>query len=200
MFARRAQILQRQGQALQDDNRSGLPSRLSVNFRKYLVLAGVTVFAAAGDSMLSHGMKQTGSISVHHLQGVIFAVLNPWVAVGILLLLAFFATYMTALSWADLTYVLPATSLGYVILALVARFVLHEHVSPLRWLGIVLITGGVGFVAGGPSLTERHPALLQPESSESGDEVSVVAAAAKAPLLAKDARNGAPQVGVRGES
>jgi|HubBroStandDraft_4_1064222.scaffolds.fasta_scaffold79052_2 drug/metabolite transporter (DMT)-like permease len=154
-FARRAQILQRQKLALQDDNRSALPSKPPVNFRKYLVLAGVTVFAAAGDSMLSHGMKQVGSISVNHVQGVIFAVLNPWVAVGILLLLAFFATYMTALSWADLTYVLPATSLGYVILALVARFVLHEHVSPLRWLGIVLITGGVGFVAGGPELTKH---------------------------------------------
>ena len=65
-----------------------------MTFRKYLVLAGVTVFAAAGDSMLSHGMKQTGSISLHHLQGVILAVRNPWVAVGILLLLAFFASYM----------------------------------------------------------------------------------------------------------
>ena len=129
-----------------------------MNFRKYLVLAGVTVFAAAGDSMLSHGMKQVGSISIHHLQGVIFAILNPWVAVGILLLLAFFATYMSALSWADLTYVLPATSLGYVILALVARFVLHEHVSPLRWMGIALITGGVGFIAGGPELTKHERA------------------------------------------
>jgi drug/metabolite transporter (DMT)-like permease len=124
-----------------------------VNFRKYLVLVGVTVFAAAGDSMLSHGMKQTGNISIHHLQGVIFAILNPWVAVGILLLLAFFSTYMTALSWADLTYVLPATSFGYVLLALVARFVLHEHVSPLRWLGIAFITGGVGFIAGGTEIT-----------------------------------------------
>jgi uncharacterized membrane protein len=146
-----------------------------MNLRKYLVLAGVTVFAAAGDSMLSHGMKQIGSISVNYLQGVIFAVLNPWVAVGILLLLAFFATYMTALSWADLTYVLPATSLGYVLLALVARFVLHEHVSPLRWLGIILITGGVGFVAGGPSLTEHHSAQARAERAE--DEARVGAAA-----------------------
>jgi drug/metabolite transporter (DMT)-like permease len=124
-----------------------------VSLRKYLVLAGVTVFAAAGDSVLSHGMKQTGSISLHHLQGVIFAVLNPWVALGILLLLAFFVAYMNALSWADLTYVLPATSLGYVLLALIARFALHEYVSPLRWVGIALISGGVGFVAGGPALT-----------------------------------------------
>ena len=165
-----------------------------MNFRKYLVLAGVTVFAAAGDSMLSHGMKQVGSISVGRLQSVIFAVLNPWVAIGILLLLAFFATYMTALSWADLTYVLPATSLGYVILALVARFVLHEHVSPLRWTGIALITGGVGFIAGGPELT-------RPEHGAAPvDEPCTVAASppidsAQGKLLAKDARNGAPQVG-----
>jgi len=149
-----------------------------VNFRKYLVLAGVTVFAAAGDSMLSHGMKQTGSISLNHLQGVIFAVLNPWVAIGILLLLAFFATYMTALSWADLTYVLPATSLGYVLLALVARFVLHEHVSPLRWLGVALITGGVGFVAGGPSLTEHpHPDPAHPSAEHAEGEAHVTATA-----------------------
>ena len=135
-----------------------------VTFRKYLVLVGVTLFASTGDSMLAHGMKQAGSISPRHLPSVIFAVLNPWVAGGILLLLAFFAAYMTALSWADLTYVLPATSLGYVILALIARFVLHEHVSPLRWLGIALISGGVGFVAGGPAKTSH--AHDEPEPAE----------------------------------
>lgn len=158
-----------------------------MNFRKYLVLAGVTVFAAAGDSMLSHGMKQTGSISLHHLQGVIVAVLNPWVAGGILLLLAFFATYTTALSWADLTYVLPATSFGYVLLALVAKFALHEHVSPMRWLGIALITGGVGFIAGGPEITVQ-PAKGMPAA----DGTISVVTAASSPLLAKDARSGVP--------
>ena len=127
-----------------------------MTFRKYLVLAGVAVFASAGDSMLSHGMKQTGGISLHHLGGLIVAVINPWVALGIALLLAFFACYMSALSWADLTYVLPATSLGYVLLALVARFALHEQVSPLRWMGIALISGGVGFVAGTPASTHQH--------------------------------------------
>jgi drug/metabolite transporter (DMT)-like permease len=137
-----------------------------MTFRKYLVLAGVTLFAAAGDTMLSHGMKQTGNISPDHLQGVILAILNPWVAIGILLLLAFFATYMTALSWADLTYVLPATSLGYVILALVARFVLHEHVSPMRWLGIALITSGVGFIAGGPEITHHPKEISRTEGIE----------------------------------
>ena len=121
--------------------------------RKYFVLAGVTVFAPAGDSMLSYGMKQVGGVSPSHLQTVVAAVLNPWVAVGILLLLAFIILNMTALSWADLTYVLPATSFGYVLVALIARFALHEHITPLRWVGIALIAGGVGFVAGGPALT-----------------------------------------------
>jgi drug/metabolite transporter (DMT)-like permease len=136
-----------------------------LTFRKYLVLAGVTVFAAAGDSMLSHGMKQVGNISFHNIGSLLFAVTNPWVAIGILLLLAFFASYMNALSWADLTYVLPASSLGYVLLALVARFALHEQVSPLRWAGIALISGGVGFVAGGPSVTHHSDT----GSSSAGD-------------------------------
>lgn len=143
---------------------------MKLSFRKYLVLAGVTVFAAAGDSMLSHGMKQTGAISIHHLQSLIAAIVNPWVAIGILLLLAFFAAYMNALSWADLTYVLPATSLGYVLLALLARFALHEQVSPMRWLGIAFISGGVGFVAGGPALTKHHPHGPRSDVPPSGEE------------------------------
>ena len=132
-----------------------------MTFRKYLVLAGVTVFAAAGDSMLSHGMKQTGNISLHHLQGChLWRYSIPGSPSEFSLLLAFFASYMNALSWADLTYVLPATSLGYVLLALVAKFALHEQVSPLRWMGIALISGGVSFVAGGPALTVSRPAHI----------------------------------------
>ncbi len=126
-----------------------------MTFRKYLVLAGIAVFATAGDSLLARGMKELGNVNVspHNLSALLLAILNPWVAAGILLLLAFFACYMSALSWADLTYVLPATSLGYVLVALIARFGFHEEISPTRWLGIGLIAAGVGFVAAGPSLT-----------------------------------------------
>jgi drug/metabolite transporter (DMT)-like permease len=53
--------------------------------------------------------------------------------------------------------VLPASSLGYVIMTLLAKFWLHEHVSPLRWLGVVFITAGVGFVTRGPSYTDHGP-------------------------------------------
>src|SRR5881394_4599709 len=121
-------------------------------------------------------MKQVGNISLHDFGGLLLAISNPWVGLGIVFLLGFFASYMSALSWADLTYVLPATSLGYVLLALVAKFALHEQVSPMRWLGIALISGGVGFVAGGPALTAQHPD-----------------ANSKSPLLEKEARSGVPE-------
>jgi drug/metabolite transporter (DMT)-like permease len=121
-----------------------------------MVLAGVTLCAATGDSLLSRGMKEVGSISLRHPSDLILAITNPWVAMGIVLLLGFFASYMTALSWADLTYVLPATSLGYVLLAIIAKYALHEEVTPMRWVGILLISGGVGFVTQGPELT-HHP-------------------------------------------
>ena len=138
-----------------------------MTFRKYLVLAGVTLCASIGDSLLSRGMKQVGSISLRHLPDVILAVLNPSVALGILLLLGFFACYMTALSWADLTYVLPATSLGYVLLTLIAKFYLHETVTTARWIGIVLISAGVGFVTQGPALTHHPPPVKsRPEEYE----------------------------------
>lgn len=103
------------------------------------------------------GMKQVPNVSLAHPASLIVAVFTPWVAVGIALLIGFFASYLTALSWADLTYVLPATAFGNMIVEMLSRFALHEAVSVQRWIGCLLITVGVGFVAQGPSFTE-HPA------------------------------------------
>jgi len=100
-------------------------------------------------------MTNLPAITLAHPAALIAAIFTPWIAAGIALLICFFASYLTALSWADLTFVLPATALGNVLVALIARFWLNEPISLQRWLGIVLITVGVGFVAHGPSLTER---------------------------------------------
>jgi drug/metabolite transporter (DMT)-like permease len=122
---------------------------------QYSVLALVSISAPLGDTCLSRGMTSLPAISLAHPATLIAAVFTPWIAVGIVLLIGFFASYLTALSWADLTYVLPATAFGNVIVALFARFWLQEPISLQRWAGIALITVGVGFVAQGPSLTER---------------------------------------------
>ena len=120
-----------------------------------MILGFVALSAPLGDTCLSRGMTSLPPISVAHPLSLIAAVFTPWIAAGIALLIGFFASYLTALSWADLTYVLPATAFGNVIVELLSRFWLHEEVSWQRWLGVFLITVGVGFVAHGPSLTER---------------------------------------------
>jgi drug/metabolite transporter (DMT)-like permease len=135
---------------------------------QYMVLGLIATCGPLGDTFLSRGMTSLPAISLHHPLSLIAAIFTPWVAMGILLLIGFFASYITALSWADLTFVLPATAFGYIFIALLARFWLHEPISLERWMGIVLITVGVGFVSQGPSLTERpeiSPAAFVPHAT-----------------------------------
>ncbi|HEX3438668.1 MAG TPA: EamA family transporter [Pseudacidobacterium sp.] len=137
-----------------------------MTFRRYLVLAFVTVSAPLGDSFLDKGMKQIGPVSLTHITTLFHAVATPWISGGILLLIGFFASWLTALSWADLTYVMPACAFGNVIVALLARFWRHEEISLSRWLGIFLITAAVGFVMQGPSYTEHKKTDATPNTAE----------------------------------
>jgi uncharacterized membrane protein len=123
--------------------------------RQYLVLAMVSVCAPLGDTFLARGMTSLPAISVTHPGALLAAVFTPWIMAGIVLLIGFFSSYLNALSWADLTYVMPATAFGNVIVELLSRFWLHEAISVERWAGVVLVTIGVSFVAQGPSSTHR---------------------------------------------
>jgi drug/metabolite transporter (DMT)-like permease len=130
--------------------------------RRWLVLIAIMLGASIGDSLLGIGMKQLGPVSLNHLGMLFLAFKSPWIIAGILVLIGFMACYMTALSWADITFVLPATAFGNVIVTLLSRFWLHEHVSTSRWLGVAFIVVGVGFVANGPSRTELIEAEVVP--------------------------------------
>ena len=123
--------------------------------QQYLILLTVMVTASFGDALLSRGMSQMGAVNLHHPIVLIRALANLNIVVGIFLLIGFFASYMTALSWADLTFVMPATAFGNVMVALIGRFWLHDHISLSRWIGILLLTCAVGFVANGPARTEH---------------------------------------------
>ncbi len=124
-----------------------------MNLWRYLLLVILVFASTLGDVFLKRGMGQIGVITASRWQDLLFAVLNPWIAFGVLLLLIFFASYLAALSWADLSYIMPATAFGTVLTALLARLMLHEQIPLTRWIGILLITFGVGFVARGPSQT-----------------------------------------------
>ncbi len=128
-----------------------------LTLQQYGILLTVMVTASFGDTLLSRGMKEVGTVDMHHLPLLFHALFNLNVAVGIVLLIVFFASYMTALSWADLSFVMPATAFGNVMIALLSRFWLHEHLSLSRWLGILLLTCAVGFVANSPARTEHSP-------------------------------------------
>lgn len=129
---------------------------IRVKFKKIFIYLAIACCNGTGDVLLKRGMENLGEIHLNHWTHIFNAFIDPWIILGILFLAGFFYSYLTALSWADLTFVLPASAFGYVVTAFLSRFFLHETVSAWRWAGILLITCGVGLVAGGPSLTERH--------------------------------------------
>jgi len=75
------------------------------------------------------------------------ALSNPWLVLGVALQATFFAMYLTLLSRADVSQVLPMTALDYVVVALLARLLLAEVITPARWGGIALIIVGVVLVS-----------------------------------------------------
>ena len=110
-----------------------------------LFTAIVVVSNVSGNSALTHGMKQLGDIGNSPL-ALIGALFHPWVALGVALLILWTLTHMALLSWADLSYVLPVTAIGYVLTALSGEFLLGETITMEHWAGILLITAGVTLV------------------------------------------------------
>ena len=107
----------------------------------------VVLSSLCGNFSLSWGMRQVGRLVSISPIAYVRAVFNPWVALGISLLVLWLFSHMALLSWADLSYVLPVTSIGYVLSALAGRLFLHEEISGWRWAGIILIVAGVALVA-----------------------------------------------------
>jgi uncharacterized membrane protein len=111
----------------------------------FMVLLMV-VCANVGDLMLKRGMSRIGEVqpSLAGLARVFpLTISNGSIWIGIFFLSGFMLSYMTVLSWADYSYVMPAGAFGYAILTLLAVVFLHETVSPRRWIGVVLICVGV---------------------------------------------------------
>lgn len=119
--------------------------------KTFIVIAIAAFSASVGESFLSYGMRRYGEIDLASpasvLELILSVVRNPYVFLGVAFLAVFFFLYLAALSWADLSFVLPLTALSYIFAALIARFVLKEDVSVLRWVGTVVIVIGIVFVA-----------------------------------------------------
>jgi len=109
--------------------------------------------AAVGESLLSFGMRRYGSMNLAEpsqwLVLVSSVVLNRYVFLGVVFLSIFFFLYLAALSWEDLSFVLPLTAVSYLFAALMAKFFLKEEVSWYRWTGTIVIVIGIAMVAFG---------------------------------------------------
>ena len=117
---------------------------------KSLICAIVVVLSNVfGNFFMKRGMPAQLPTAFSYIA----ALFQPWVAAGVLLLILWMGSRMALLSWADLSYVLPVTSIGYVLVALAGKLLLHEEISGKRWAGIVLITLGVAIVGGGAPQT-----------------------------------------------
>lgn len=125
----------------------GSESRLRI--KTLVMVLAMVVCANAGDLLLKRGMTDIGAVGVSG-SGLAHAfrltVTNPTIWLGILFLLGFMICYMTVLSWADYSYVMPAGAFGYAILTFLAVIFLHESVSPRRWIGVIMICIGVMLV------------------------------------------------------
>ncbi len=121
------------------------PHRSSV----YLLTGFVVLANVAGNFSLSWGMKHPLGWTPIGIAPV-DSLLSPWVLLGILLLAVWTLARVTLLSWADLSFVLPVTSIGYVLNALAGYFLLGEMISWPRWIGTALILSGTILTAATP--------------------------------------------------
>ncbi len=116
-----------------------------------LILLVATLCAAIGESFMAYGMRSMGQVSLSspsQILGLVLSVVrNVHVTIGVCFLACFFFLYLATLSWADLSFALPLTNLSLVFGALLAKFVLKEQVSWSRWLGTIVILGGITLIA-----------------------------------------------------
>jgi len=144
-----------------------MPSDGRIRIKTLVMVLAMVVCANVGDLMLKRGMTQIGAVQIS-TGGIEHAfrmtVTNPTIWIGIIFLSGFMASYMTVLSWADYSYVMPAGAFGYALLTLLAVVFLHESVSPKRWIGVALICVGVLLVGQTkPNTTSKMPAVGEPE-------------------------------------
>src|SRR5580698_11422055 len=133
-----------------------MPATSSLTAKTRLFAVLTILSNVAGNSFLTRGMQQLGDIGNSPL-ALIGALFHPWVALGVALLILWTLTMMALLSWADLSYVLPVTAIGYVLTALSGKYLLGESISMERWAGILLITAGVILVGlTSPATTVEH--------------------------------------------
>jgi uncharacterized membrane protein len=134
---------------------------VNLRLKTYVFWVLIVLFSSSGNIFLSEGMKQIGAVRVRSAMDLISLLLgifsNGWIWMGIAALLLFLGCFMVALSWADYSFISPASASAYIVVPLVGHFLLGEKVPPSHWAGILIIGVGVGLVRHtAPSTTRKE--------------------------------------------
>ena len=143
-----------------------MASEHRLRIKTLIMVLAMVVCANVGDLLLKRGMSVSGAVQfspggLWHALWWMMTSATIWL--GILFLLGFMTTQMTVMSWADYSYVMPAGAFGYALQTLMAVLILHETVSPKRWIGVFLICVGVVLVG---QTKPRTTAVIVPAHAE----------------------------------
>jgi drug/metabolite transporter (DMT)-like permease len=136
------------------------PTTASLHLKTYLLILLVIIFAPLGNVLLSKGMKNVGAVTLQspadlgHVFIQVFS--SPFIWLGIGFLLLFFVAYLLVLSWADYSFVQPASATSYGVVAILGHFALKEPISATRWIGVLVICLGVLVVGNTHPRTTEH--------------------------------------------
>lgn len=132
-----------------------MTSARNLQWKTYAILVPIVLFASVGNVLLGKGMKEIGEIQSWSptALGRLFVqtFTNGWIWLGIGSLLLFLVSFMVVLSWADYSFVMPASAVSYAGATLGSHWLLGELVTPQRWAGVALICLGVALVTRTPS-------------------------------------------------
>jgi drug/metabolite transporter (DMT)-like permease len=117
----------------------------------WLLVAVMVICTVASDLLQSFEMRRSGEVRDFGARGVgrLFRMIfeKKFLILSVACLAASFFAFVTLLSFADLSFAVPATAATVVIETILARFLLRERVDSRRWLGVVLVALGVGLLA-----------------------------------------------------
>jgi uncharacterized membrane protein len=128
-----------------------------VRLKTYVMIVLMVVFGPTGDALLREGMKQTGGVALTSVRSIFEGLergfQNDIVWMGMLSLIIFFVCYLLVLSWADYSFVGPASAISYAVVTFLGWVALGETVPSLRWVGVLVICLGVFLVGHTPTRT-----------------------------------------------
>jgi drug/metabolite transporter (DMT)-like permease len=137
-----------------------MKSSAGLHLKTFILISFMIMFGPLGNVLLSKGMKSVGPVTLRgpsDLPHVFLQIFTcPFIWLGISSLIMFFVAYLLVLSWADYSFVQPASAAAYGVVAVLGHFLLKETISPTRWAGVLVICLGVLIVGHTAPRTTEH--------------------------------------------